>query len=113
MEIVYFAVNSSRRKTDGQLYSRVFGMNFSVARADDQIRLRPRLAAKPFRQIFRAHHSEQPDQRRIAIPKDHRALADNDESGLMRARYHAGELGWFVRKHAGKQTAGGEMFGGR
>ena len=92
----------SRRETNGKLHGGIFRMNFSIARADDEFRLRPRLTAHPFRQIFRAHQAKQTDERRIAFTKNDRTFANNDEAGVAGTSLHARELRGFMRKDAGK-----------
>ncbi len=104
------APGNSRRETDGQLDSRILRMNLALARADDEFGLDPRLAAKPLRQIVRAHHPEQCDKRRIALAKNHRTPPHDDKIRFLRAGLDAGELGGLGRKYAREETAGREMF---
>src|SRR5258706_4423887 len=64
----------SRRKTNGKFHGGIFGMNFPVARADDERRLFPSLAPKPFWEIAPTPQAQQCHQRRIAFPKNHLPL---------------------------------------
>ena len=103
----------SRRETDGEFHSGILRMNFPVASADDEFGFNPCLPSKPFRQIFRAHHTEQSDQWRVAFAEHNGATAHDDEVGGFGSGLHAGELGGFVRKHAGEESAGRKMFESR
>src|ERR1017187_1662530 len=69
----------SWREPNRQLHRRVFGMKFSVAHADEQIRLRPGLVTKPFGQIVRAHQAEQRHERRVAFAENYWTFADDDQ----------------------------------
>ena len=88
-------------------------MNFPIASADDEFGFNPCLTAKPFGQIFRAHHAEQSDQWRVAFAEHNGTTAHDDEAGGFGSGLHAGELGGFVRKHAGEESTGRKMFESR
>ncbi len=103
---------ASRWKTDRELHRRVFRVNFSISRANDQFWFQPGAFPKPFRQVIRPHHSEQCDQWNVALAEHHRALSHNCQTGLTRSCFHACELRRLRWEHAGKKSAGGEMPGG-
>jgi len=63
--VLFIALQALRRESDGEFHGGIFGMNFSVAGADDQFRLGLCPSAHPLWQILRAHQAEQPYQRRV------------------------------------------------
>ena len=85
-------------------------MNFPIARADNEVWLRPRLAAKPFGQIFGAHQAEERNDRRVALAENHGAFADDDQPGLAPGGFFAcvfpHEAAQLARVEAGAREAG-------
>src|SRR3954464_13432234 len=70
----------SRWKTKRQLYRGILWMHRAVSRADKQRRFGPRLRGNGFRQIRRAHHSEQSKQRTFSFAQHDGPPANDSES---------------------------------